>query len=158
MRRLNERNKTYVYFANLESVEQTQDSDGLYTGENVPVYGQVQEARMVVGVATGSAALEQFGINDNYSVKAVTDDTSCTLSESSVVWLAIGSLRPYNPSTYVLGTPCIKDGKIQSLAVGATEWRLVNHTHIVTRVAKSFGYITYLLKAVDYDHYPTPTA
>ena len=151
MRRLNERNKSYVYFANCTGKTQGVDSDGLYTGENLPTYDKVTEARMVVGIVTGVASLKEFGISDDYSVKMVTDETDCSLSEASIVWLGLGKLEEYDANTYVAGTPCIKNGEIVKFI--DNEWKIVNYTHVVIRVAKSFGYITYLLKAVDYDHY-----
>lgn len=151
MRRLNERNKSYVYFMNCRGKQKVNDSDGLYTGENLPIYDPVVEARMVVGIATGVASLKEFGITDDYSVKMVTDETDCSLSEASIVWLGLGKIEEYDENTYVAGTPCIKDGEIVKFVDG--EWKVVNYTHVVTRVAKSFGYITYLLKAVDFDYY-----
>lgn len=155
MRKLNERNKTYVYFMPFREMQYTQNSDGLYTGENLPLYASLVEARMVVGVNTGTAALEEFGVNDNYLVTAVTDDVNCTLNTDGIVWLAMGKLETYDEDTYVAGTPCIYDGEIKKLEAGSSEWRVVNYTHIVKRVAKSFGYITYLLKEVNFDYYPT---
>ena len=156
MRRLNERNKTYVYYMPFKGQEQTTDADGLYTGENVPTYDKVVEARMVVGIATGSAALEEFGINDGYAIKVVTDDVNCTLNTDSIVWLGMGKLYEYDEDTYVAGAPCIHNGEIEKLDLGTEEWQVVNYTHIVKRVSKSFGYITYLLKEVDFDFSPQP--
>lgn len=156
MRRLNERNKSYVYFMNCKGKTQGVDSDGLYTGENLPTYGDLTEARMVVGIVTGVASLKEFGITDDYSVKAVTDETDCSLSEASVVWLGFGKIEEYDEDTYVAGTPCIKEGEIKKYNLTTADWEVVNYTHVVTRVAKSFGYITYLLKAVDFDFYAQP--
>lgn len=154
MRRLNERNKSYVYFMNCKGKTQGVDSDGLYTGENLPTYGDLTEARMVVGIVTGVASLKEFGITDDYSVKAVTDETDCSLSEASIVWLGFGKIEEYDEDTYVAGTPCIKDGEIVKFVDGV--WEVVNYTHVVTRVAKSFGYITYILKAADFDFSAQP--
>lgn len=156
MRRLNERNKSYVYFMTYKGTEPIYNSDGLRTGETLPTYNPVQEARMVVGVVTGTAALEEFGISEGYAVKMVTDDVNCPLSVNDIVWLAMGKLYEYDEDTYVAGTPCIHDSAIDKLEIGSDEWRVVNYTHIVTRVAKSFGYITYLLKEVNFDFYPQP--
>ena len=153
MRRLNERNKSYVYFMNCKGKQKVNDSDGLYTGENIPIYDPVVEARMVVGIVTGVASLKEYGITDDYSVKMVTDDTDCTLSEASVVWLGFGKIEEYDEDTYVAGTPCIKNGEIERYNLAKEEWEVVSYTHVVTRVAKSFGYITYLLKAVEFDYY-----
>ena len=162
MRRLNERNKTYLYFMRYAGTESLY-TDNLFTGEAIPRYDNLTEARMVVGTPTGSASLEAFGINESYIVKAVTDDVNCPLSKDDIVWLGLGKLKPYDERTYKVGTPCIHNGEIEKLEEGSSEWRIVNYTHIVTRVAKSFGYITYTLKEVDYDYHaqppePTPSA
>ena len=162
MRRLNERNKSYVYFMNCRGVQKAQDVDGLYTGDNLPIYDAVQEARMVVGVATGSASLKEFGITDDYAVKMVTDDTNCTLSEASIVWLNLGKVEEFDENKdYIAGDVVIDDGELKKY--NGTDWVISNYTHVVTRVAKSFGYITYILKAVDFDFdaqppEPTPSA
>lgn len=157
MRRLNERNKSYVYFMTYKGTSPIINSDGLRTGETLPTYNPVQEARMVVGVVTGTAALEEFGISEGYAVKMVTDDVNCPLSVNDIVWLAMGKLYEYDEDTYVAGTPCIYDGgEIVKQDISTGDWQIVNYTHIVTRVAKSFGYITYLLKEVAFDFSPQP--
>lgn len=148
MRRLNERNKTDVCYALYEDTTITQD-EGLYTGENIPQYGEAQVARMVVGIVTGTAALEQYGIEDGYAIKIVTDDTDCPITTASVLWLALGDVAPYDASVAYVDKQCaIKDGKVQRYDFSSDSWKVVPHTHVVTRVAKSFGYITYLAKEV----------
>lgn len=153
MRRLNERNKSYVYYAPCtgKTITMTDDTqDALYTGENPPTYGNVVEARMVVGIATGNALLEDFGINNSYAVKLVTDDVDCPIDEESVMWIAIGKVPEYSANeTYVDKALAIKSGKIQRYDSVHDTWSEVPYTHVVTRVAKSFGYITYLLQEVD---------
>lgn len=148
MRRLSERNKVPVYYATYDGVVDTTE-DGLYTGENLPQYSAPTMARMVVGLNSGSAMLEQFGIYDPFSVKITTDDESCPISTSSILWLNLGELAEYDPeTTYAEGDTVIKDGKIEKLNA-AEEWEEVPHTHIVRQVAKSFGYISYLAKEVE---------
>ena len=136
-----------------KGLQHTADADGLYTGENLPLYDPVVEARMVVGVPTGRASLQEFGIEEGYFVTAVTDDVNCKLSVNDIVWLNMGKLQPYDETTFVYGTPFIDDGEIKVIEEGTAEARVVGYNHIVTRVAKSFGYITYTLKEVDYDYY-----
>lgn len=155
MRRLNERNKTYLYYMPYSGTQPLYRDD-LFTGESVPIYAPVVETRMVVGVPKGTAGLEAFGINEGYTVTAVTDDVNCKLSVNDIVWLYMGKLQPYDESTYVYGTPFLDDGEIKVIEEGSAEARVVSYNHIVTRVAKSFGYITYTLKQVDYDYYSQP--
>lgn len=150
MRRLNERNKTYVYYALLKELETGVDADGLYTGENIPVYDTPVQARMVVGLTTGAATLQQFGIEDGYAVKVVTDELDCPIDTSSVVWLCLGDVEPYDAEkTYSSKDYAIKDGKIMRYDLISDTWSEVPYTHWVQRVSKSFGYITYLLKEAE---------
>lgn len=148
--RLSERNKQPVYYALYQSTEETKDSNGLYTGENVPVYSAVACERMVVGINTGSAVLEQFGINDGFSVKLACDNTDCPIDTSSVLWLGMGYISPYIAGrAYLDGAIAIKDGKIQRFTAGNPgTWSAVPYNHVVVRVSKSLGYITYLVKDV----------
>lgn len=147
--RLSERNKQPVYYALYEGTEETVDENGLYTGENPPVYSAPALAEMVVGLNTGSALLEQFGINDSYSVKLATDDTSLAIDASSVLWLGLGYVAKYaDGRAYKTGDLAIKDGKMMRYDADAEEWNELPHTHAVVRVSKSFGYITYLVKEV----------
>lgn len=145
--RLSDRNKQPVYYALYQGKQSTVDANGLYTGENVPVYSTPALADMVVGLNSGSALLEQFGISDSYSVKLATDDTDLAISTSSVLWLGLGTIGAYaSGRSYGEGDLAIKDGTIKRLKNGA--WAEVPYTHAVVRVSKSFGYITYLVKEV----------
>ncbi len=146
--RLNERNKQNVYYALYSGTQTGVDADGLLTGENPPSYGPATKARMVVGVNSGSSILEQYGIYDPFTAKLVTDDVTCPVTTSSILWLFMGELSTFSDvETYSEGDVVIKDGVISKLAEG--EWVAVPHTHVVTRVAKSFGYISYLVKEVE---------
>ena len=150
--RLSERNKSPIYYALYTGTQITTDANGFYTGENPPTYGNVVKDYMVVGLNTGTALLEQFGIADSYSVKLATDDPTCPIDEASVLWLDMGDLEAYSQQTvYADGAVAIKDGKImvKSTSSGAAVWTEVPYTHAVVRVSKSKGYITYLLKSVD---------
>lgn len=149
MRRLNERNKTYVYYSLYKGVRVGRD-ESLYTGENIPYYSLPVKARMVVGLTTGLAALEQFGITDGYAVKVVTDETDCPVDTASVFWLCLGDLPVYDSTEqYITGDVVLKDGYPQKYDSSTQTWSGVPYTHIVQRVSKSFGYITYLLKDVE---------
>lgn len=148
--RLSERNKQPIYYALYDGTEQTTDENGLYTGENPPKYKPVVCERMVVGINAGSAFLEQFGINDGFSVKVATDDISCPIDTASVIWLGLGEVNNYNEScNYSDGDMAIIDGKPMRYEDGdEPKWAEVPYTHAVVRVSKSMGYITYLLKEV----------
>ena len=149
MRRLSERNKRPVYYALYEGITETSE-DELYTGENIPQYSDVVLERMVVGPNSGTAALEQFGIYDPFSVKIYTDNESCRIDTSSVLWLGFDALKGYDSSeTYSDGDTVIKNGKIVRYNADDDLFEDVPHTHIVQRVNKSFGYISYLAKEVE---------
>lgn len=147
--RLNERNKSNVYYALYQGSETTME-DGLYTGENPVVYGNVTKERMVVGTNSGISALEQFGIADPFTVTIVTDNTACPIDTSSILWLFMGEIKDFSEEeTYEDGSMAIKDGAICKYNAALDEWEAVPHTHVVTRVSKSFNYIKYLVKEVE---------
>lgn len=148
--RLSERNKSPIYYALYTGKTKTTDANGLYTGENPPTYGNVVMEYMVQGVPSGTALLEQFGITDSYSVKLVTDDTSCPIDEATVLWIGFDVLPAYSSSsTYANGDITVKDGKIMRYVLSSGTWAEVPYTHAVVRASPSKGYITYLLKSVD---------
>ena len=148
MRRLSERNKVPVYYRTYDGTQDAQ-VDGLYTGENEPQYSDTVKERMVVGLNSGSAALEQFGIYDPFSVKITTDREDCPIDTSSILWLGFGDIEDYDETaTYETGNIVIKDGVIVSYTESGA-WEEVPHTHVVQRVQKSFGYVSYLAKEVE---------
>lgn len=111
------RNKQTFYYALYEGVTDELDEYGLYTGAQIPSYSTPVEARMNISPSNGRSALEAFGINEQYDKVLVTDDISCPITETSVLWVDI----PYSegtPYNYVV-TRIAKS--LNSLVIGATK-------------------------------------
>ena len=81
------RNKQTIYYALYKGKEKVYDANGLYTGDHKPSYEEPVKMRMNVSAARGSASVEMFGVNTNYSKVLVTDDMSCPIEETSVMWV-----------------------------------------------------------------------
>lgn len=81
------RNKQTIHYAVYNGVTAVTDSNGLHTGEYEPSYGTVTEAKMYVSPATRKATLEMFGITGSFDKILITDDMSCPITETSIVWI-----------------------------------------------------------------------
>ena len=71
---------------------------------------------MNISPSNGRSALEAFGINERYDKVLVTDNVSCPITETSVLWVDV----PYSEDTpydYVV-TRVAKS--LNSLVIGAT--------------------------------------
>jgi len=87
-------NKQTVWYANYSGTTKNYDSDGNYTGEKVVNYGtptsieiNVSYVKGAVDISRGQASLEEYGIDTDYMATLVTDDMSCPLDETSVLWI-----------------------------------------------------------------------
>lgn len=81
------RNKQTIYYALYDGKTKVYDSNGLFTGDHKPSYSAPVKATMNVSPARGSAAVEMFGVNTNYSRIVVTDDLACPITETTVLWI-----------------------------------------------------------------------
>lgn len=81
------RNKQTIHYTVYNGVTAVTDSNGLHTGEYEPSYGTVTEAKMYVSPATRKATLEMFGITGSFDKILITDDMSCPITETSIVWI-----------------------------------------------------------------------
>ena len=123
------RNKQSLWYAlPTGTLTDVYDSDGLYTGVQTPSYGEPVEVAMNISPGTGRAVLEWFGIATNYDKVLVTDDTSCPITEDTILWIGIEpttttvnngvSTTVNNPHNYVVN----RVGKsLNSIAYGVTE-------------------------------------
>ncbi len=114
------RNKQTVYYALYTGKTKVYDTDGLFTGDHKPTYATPVKTAMNVSPARGAASVEMFGVNTNYSRVLVTDDLSCPITETSVLW--IGG-EPNNTAT--------------------------NFNYRVVRIGKSLNSITYAVDEVE---------
>ena len=142
------RNKRPLYYATYLGKQPVYDEDGLYTGLKAIGYSPVVKVKMNVGVDLGTAGLAEYGITDPFTVAIATDDTSCPITTTSIVWLDQGNLSEYSEETeYSEGDKTMKDGTIKQYVNGA--WVDVPHTHTVLRVATSLNSVTYLVRQVE---------
>lgn len=128
MKALARNKQTFHYALPTGTLTDVYDSDGLYTGVQTPSYGEPIEVAMNISPGTGRAVLEWFGIATNYDKVLVTDDTSCPITEDTILWIGIEpttttvnngvSTTVNNPHNYVVN----RVGKsLNSIAYGVTE-------------------------------------
>ena len=115
------RNKQKIYYALYASKTEVVDEYGNKTGEYSVTYSTPVEYHINVSAARGTADVEQFGINANYTKTMVTNDMSCPITESSVLWV---------------GKEAVVDTVIQP------------HNYVVVSVARSINSITYAIREV----------
>lgn len=92
------RNRQTIYYALYKSKEKLYDSYGLYTGDHIITYESPVAIEMNVSPAKGMADVEMFGVNTNYAKVLVTDDMSCPIDETTVLW--IGHAPNLNADNY----------------------------------------------------------
>lgn len=122
MRTLN-RNKTKVYYANYVSRAEITDSNSFSTLQYTNTYSTPIAFYANVSPANGRVSMQPFGQWLEYDRALVTDDMSCTIAESSILWI---DKVPANPYT-------------------ATD---PEHDYVVVGVAKGLNSIAYAVKKV----------
>ena len=119
------RNKQKIYYALQTTETEIRDEYGNITGESKLSYSEPVEYHINVSAARGTADLEQFGINENYTKTMVTNDMSCPINETSRLWIGKEPTVTANNVTTVLP-----------------------HNYVVVSVARSINSITYAIKEV----------
>lgn len=94
MRALN-RNKQKIYYANYVGETPILDENGLETGETEITYTDPKEAWVSISASRGSANVELFGTDINYSNTIVTDE-DFGIDEHSVLWIDAEPTKPHN--------------------------------------------------------------
>lgn len=150
-----DRNKQYVYYATATGKNEIVDEDGYKTGQFTKTYTDIIATRQNVSAARGTAEVEQFGQNTNYSKTAVTEDLSLNVNEKSVAWLDFGKVDAYSATeAYSLGALVYHDSALYCCktattgAWDATKWLAIPYNYIVVSVAKSINSVTYALREV----------
>lgn len=82
-----ERNKRTFHYALFKEKAPYTDEDGNESGEFRTVYEAPVEMRANVSMATGNSNIEQFGNDLKYDKVIVTDDLTCPIDESSVLFV-----------------------------------------------------------------------
>ena len=119
------RNKQKIYYALQTSEAAIRDDYGNITGEYALAYATPVEYRINVSAARGTADLDEFGINLNYTKTMMTNDLSCPITETSRLWV----------------------GREPTIIQENTEVS-VPHNYEVVAVARSLNSITYAIKEV----------
>ena len=119
------RNKQKIYYALQTTETEIRDEYGNITGESKLSYSEPVEYHINVSAARGTADLEQFGINENYTKTMVTNDMNCPINETSRLWIGKDATVTVDNVTTVLP-----------------------HNYVVVSVARSINSITYAIKEV----------
>jgi len=119
------RNKQKIYYSLYTASTPIRDEWGNLTGENTYTYATPVEYRINVSAARGTADIEQFGINTNYSKTMVTNDTTCPITETTRLWID--------------REPTVTEGQTVTA---------IPHNYEVVSVARSINSVTYAIKEV----------
>lgn len=86
------RNKSTIQYILYESYEEEQDSNGYYTGAQIPRYSDPVSIRASVSASRGTSEVDLFGINVPYTHTIIVDDMTCPVDENSIFYI---SGKPY---------------------------------------------------------------
>lgn len=150
-----DRNKQYIYYATATGKTEIVDAEGYKTGQFTKTYTDIIATRQNISAARGTAEVEQFGQNTNYSKTAVTEDLSLNINENSIAWVDLGKVAAYSATeTYSPSAIVYHDSSLyccKTATTGtwdATKWLAIPHNYIVVGVAKSLNSVTYALREV----------
>ena len=153
------RNQQQLYYALYGGKTAVTNSNGNRTGEFTTNYGSVTPLYMTISAARGTADLEQFGINLNYSKTLITDNMSCPIDEQSRLWLGVSVSEFSTTVSYAKGDLVLRtvDGVTKiyecvSPTTGAwvaAKWKESVGNYVVVAVARSINYIKYAIREVD---------
>lgn len=128
--RTSQRNKRTIWYALYLGVSEVVDDEGNYTGEYEVNYTVPTKAKMNVSGGRGQAAVEAFGIDNPFTISAVTDDLTTPFDTDTIFWFGV--------------TP------------GAT-YDAVAHNYKCTGIARTINGLTLALKELDVSHEETPS-
>lgn len=120
--KLMERNKVPFWYCLFDRKEPMLDEDGNDTGDQKVFYAEAVPIRANVSSATGTAQIEQFGNLDHYDKVIVTEDMSCPIDETTVLFV------DKEPEYDAEGQPL--------------------YDYIVRRVARSLNVVAYAIRKV----------
>lgn len=120
--KLMERNKVHFWYCLFDRKEPILDEDGNDTGDQKVFYAEAVPIRANVSSATGTAQIEQFGNLDHYDKVIVTEDMSCPIDETTVLFV------DKEPEYDAEGQPL--------------------YDYIVRRVARSLNVVAYAIRKV----------
>ena len=116
------RNKICVWYALASGETDTYDSYGNLTGSPKLSYLPPVHTKMVLGARQGFISSTAHGLEENYSIRLMTDDMNCPITVGTIVWLGV---MPYD-----------------------AQGEAVPYTHVVNAVVPTFNSISYRLSEV----------
>jgi len=128
--RTTQRDKRTIWYALYQGVSEVVDEEGNYTGEYTVSYSQPVKARMNVSGGRGQAAIEAFGIDNPFTMSAVTDDLTTPFTTDTIFWFGVTPGASYDD---------------------------VPHTHKCTGIARTINGLTLALKELDVSHEEIPS-
>lgn len=115
------RNRITVFYALVESTEDTLDEYGNINGTHINYMSPIR-TRMAFGKRNGGISITAHGLENNYDSILLTDDLSCPITDGTIIWIG----------------RCPMDGNGQ----------MTPHTHVVSAVIPSLNNIAYRLTEV----------
>ena len=119
------RNRRVFYYASLEAVGMSQDTDGNYVEEKF-TYSDPVKAQGVFSVTNGEASLQLFGMNERYDKVITMNFEDDFLKVGSILWVDV--------------VPEIDEG------TGKTE---TPYDYIVVKAVKSLNFVSVAIRKVD---------
>lgn len=144
MRTLKRNHSGFSYCLLLSASAPVVDENGNRTGSKIPLYGEPVAMRANVSPASGFAQTEQFGDLTDYDKVIVTEDVSCPITESTVLFVdksvefSDESYRVLEESETVLG-----DGEVI-----LEDYQIPLYDYIVRRVSKSINSVSIAISKV----------
>ena len=86
--KLAEVNKKQMFYKTYVGKTPILDSEGYETGDYKITYSDFKPLKASISPSKGTASVEMFGENLNYSRTIITDDMSCDLDENSLLWVS----------------------------------------------------------------------
>lgn len=117
------RNQRTFWYANIKSQTAITDEYGNETGEIAITYDEPEPFEANISAARGTADLEFFGINANYTKTIVTDCLTVPIDKSTILWI---------------------DSEPDENGEAGT----IKHDYVVVAVAKSINSLTIAVKEV----------
>lgn len=124
--RLCQRNEQEVWYALPTGMTEIVDDAGYRTGEYEVTYADPVQTWMNLSPNRGNALREPFGIETEYTKIALCGDTSCPITEDTILWI----------------------GRVPSVTENGVT-TTYPHNFRVMRVAASLNYILYAIQEVD---------
>lgn len=81
------RNKKTFYYKPFSGRTADVDSAGDYTGTYSLTYGDLVTCQASISPNKGTASIEMFGSDLDYTKTIITDDMNCAMDENSIVWI-----------------------------------------------------------------------